>query len=150
MIFDRLSNASSYRGLGPRFVAAFDWLGSRDLTKVAVGRHDIRGAEVFALVQENATKPPEGGMWEAHRQYADVQCVVSGRERMGYQELAGIAVEQPYDEKNDCVLGKASGTFFEVPPGYFVVFLPQDAHMPNTAAGEPGTVRKVVVKVKLD
>jgi YhcH/YjgK/YiaL family protein len=33
--------------------------------------------------------------------------------------------------------------------GSFVVFFPEDAHMPGMAAGSPEPIRKVVVKINL-
>lgn len=54
-------------------------------------------------------------------------------------------------EENDVV-------FYEDPPMYgqvllregdLIVVAPEDAHKPRCAAGEPGPVKKVVVKVKI-
>jgi len=40
----------------------------------------------------------------------------------------------------------------EIPmaPGMFIVFLPQDAHGPDIAIGEPASARRIVIKVPLD
>ena len=149
MILDKLENVSLYRSLGPRFAAALDWLHGQDLRTITAGRHDIDGSDVYALVQENTTKPQEQGVWEAHRAYADVQCVVEGVERMGRVDIGDVKVTEQYNEKDDYLLGQATGSFFDVKPGGFVVFHPHDAHMPGAAAGAPAKVRKVVVKVRL-
>lgn len=150
MILDTLRNASLYHALGPRFAAALRWLADTDLEAVAVGRHDIDGQDVFALVQENRTRPQAEGVWEAHRKYADVQCVVRGPERMGCTDLGDLTVTRPYDEKDDALLATGSGNFFHVAPGRFAIFLPHDAHMPGVAIDDaPADVRKVVVKVRM-
>ncbi len=50
---------------------------------VALGRHDLDGDDLFALVQEYTTRAADECVWEAHRRYIDVQFVVTGAERMG-------------------------------------------------------------------
>lgn len=44
-----------------------------------MGRHEIDGDRVFALVQNYTTNPIEGALYEAHRRYSDIQFVFSGR-----------------------------------------------------------------------
>jgi len=40
-----------------------------------------------------------------------------------------------------------AGDYLTVGAGQFVILWPGDAHMPGIAAGVPGPVRKVVVKI---
>ncbi len=35
-------------------------------------------------------------------------------------------------------------------PGMFAVFMPREPHKPGCVVGEPGEIKKVVVKVKAD
>ena len=147
MVLDRLENASLYTGLTPRLAAAFDYLRKTDLGTLALGRHDIEGSHVFALVQEYRTKPLAEGFWESHRAYIDVQYVIAGTERIGYANLSALRPRAPYDADKDLLVHDGSGSFFDVPAGSFAIFAPQDAHMPCLAAGEPAHVRKVVIKV---
>ena len=147
MILDRLDNATAYQAAHPRLRQAFAFLQSADLGKLSLGRHEIAGNDLFALVQEYRTKPVAEGFWESHRRYIDVQYVITGAERMGYANLAALSVRQPYDADKDLLLLDGQGDFFTVRAGMFTVFTPQDAHMPCLVAGEPAQVRKVVVKV---
>jgi biofilm protein TabA len=147
MVLDRLDNAAPYQALLPRLRQAFDFLRSADLAGLPQGRHDVAGNDLFALVQEYRTKPGSEGFWESHRKYIDVQYVVAGVERMGYANLATLAVRQPYDADKDLLILDGSGDFLTVGAGMFTIFAPQDAHMPCLAAGEPAAVRKVVIKV---
>jgi biofilm protein TabA len=147
LIFDRLENAAAYQAVHPRLRQAFDFLRSTDLGRLALGRHDVDGDNVFALVQEFRTKPDAEGFWESHRKYIDVQCVVAGVERMGYANLATLAVRKDYDADKDLLILDGSGDFLTVSAGMFTIFAPQDAHMPCLAVGESAPVRKVVVKV---
>ena len=52
-----------------------------------MGKIPIQGDQVFALVQDNTTKPRAQGTWEAHRKYIDVQFVAAGVEEMGYANI---------------------------------------------------------------
>lgn len=148
MILDTLSNAANYFGLGERIALAFQYLKETDCNKLEVGKISLLGEQVFALVQDNTTKPREQGIWEAHRKYIDVQFVAAGVEEMGYANIKTLAVKKPYDEQTDFALFEGSGSFVTVPAGSFTIFFPEDGHIPGVAvADKPAAVRKVVLKV---
>lgn len=158
MIIDQLHNVQSgfyphllsaegpNAGLAQRLRKGFDFLLTTDLKNTPVGRIDIDGDQVFAMVQEYNTRPKAQGFWEAHRQYIDIQYVVSGVEHMGFANLAQLEAGD-YDESKDFLPLQGVGSFVLLPAGMFTVFLPEDAHMPAMAVNEPEPVKKVVVKV---
>lgn len=168
MILDHLSRADLYFALGPRFQQAFEFLRRSDLLQLPLGKHEIEGEKVFALVQEYSPKPRAVGKFEAHERYWDVQFVAKGVERMGWVVRSRLAISEPYDPAREVMFFESSpyngiGDFFLVAEGFFTVFGPEDVHMPgvavaeNTASdsvfssilqGPPNQlVRKVVVKV---
>ena len=147
MIADRLDRAAQYAGLPPRIRTALDWLRATNLAWLPVGRLDLEGDQLFALVQEYDTKPMADGLWEAHRRYIDVQYVVSGHERMGYTPLETITVTKPYDAEKDYLNGTGPGTFVDAPAGMVFVLWPGDAHMPGLQVQGASPVRKIVMKV---
>ena len=155
MILDRLEESVHYAPLGKRFAAGFAYLREKDLVNLADGRYEIQGKDVFAIVQTYLPKTHAEGRWEAHRDCADIQYVVSGAERMGAASLVGVTVESPYDAEKDVEFYHSvnGGNFFEVNAGEFAVFYPHDVHMPSLelAAGsaKPQEVKKVVIKVRL-
>ena len=160
MIIDQLKNVDSdfYAGLLAgannygvlrRIKAALHFLQSTDLENLPVGRIELEGKQLFALVQEYNTKPRGKGFWEAHRQYIDVQYVVSGVEHMGYVNLAQMKVGT-YDAKTDFLPMEGEGNFLVMPAGTFTIFAPQDGHMPGMAVSDPQPVKKVVVKVAIE
>src|SRR5262245_6851492 len=101
MILDVLSNASLYRGLPARLVAALDWLQTTDLAALPLGKTVLEGDKLFALVQEYTPKPQDVGKFEAHRRYWDVQYVAQGTERMGWNTLARMTVSEPHSDERD-------------------------------------------------
>lgn len=153
MILDSLAQAKLYRTLGTRFAAGFDYLAATDLLALADGRYEIQGSDVFAIVQSYNTKPREQGRWEAHRQYADIQFIVTGRERMGVAPISSLKLACEYDPEKDVAFYEAEadgdGQFFDVSESSFALFLPHDVHMPSLAIESPGPVKKVVVKVRV-
>jgi len=148
MIVDRLDNPAPLYQLPGRLARALDYLRSTDMRSVALGRHDIDGDRLFALVQEYTTKLPDACVWEAHRRYIDVQFVVTGAERMGYAILSQMRERQPYDVGRDVALFEPGGEFVCIRAGMFAIFGPEDVHSPSHAVGSPAHVRKVVVKVE--
>ncbi len=147
MIIDSIKNAALYKGTGARIQVALEYLAKTDFATMAPGRYDIDGNNVYALVQHYQTKPREKGLWEAHRRYLDVQYVAAGIESMGYAQIGSLTVTQPYSPEKDCELFAGTGDFVTARAGTFVIFFPEDGHMPCIASAEPAAVRKVVVKV---
>ena len=148
MIVDQLKNAATYYPLNPRLERALRYLEFMDLEKLAPGRYEISGDQVFALVQEYHTKPMDQGFWEAHQKYIDVQYVVTGIERMGYACVDRMRLIE-YNEEKDFARLEGEGVFLKVPAGTFLIMAPQDAHMPGMALDQPAPVKKVVVKVRV-
>ena len=71
MIFDTLDQSDRYCSLSPRFSKAFAFLKNMN-DDVSIGRHDIEGDDVYALVQSYETAPVEAHQYEVHREYLDV------------------------------------------------------------------------------
>ncbi len=150
MIVDHIRNASRYGGIAERMQTAFEYLAATDFGNLTPGRYDLDGDKVFALVQQYETKARDQGVWEAHRRYIDVQYIAKGIETIGYADLDGLTITQPYARDKDCMLLAGDGDFLTARAGTFCVFFPEDAHMPGLTCQTPGTVRKVVVKVRIE
>lgn len=148
MVTDLISNARLYMGLGPFINRALAWVAATDLTKLPVGRQEIDGDNVFALVSEYHTKAMADGKWETHRKYLDLQCVVSGIEQIGYAP-ASTLTGGDYNAEKDISFLTGAGDFIKAVPGRFMLIWPDDAHMPGMALGESVPVRKVVVKIRM-
>jgi biofilm protein TabA len=149
MIIDRLANPSPLFQLPARLARALEYLRATDLVSVPIGRHDLDGDRLFALVQEYTTRAADECVWEAHRKYIDVQVVVVGVERMGYANLAEMRERDAYDATRDVTFFEPGESFVIIPGGTFAIFGPEDVHSPGHAAGQPAPVRKVVIKAML-
>ena len=130
---------------------AFEYLARADLATLPLGRTDIEGDDVYVMMSEGETRPPEQVKFEAHRRYIDIQLVVQGQEAIGVAPAASLTTVEPYDPAKDI-------EFFAVPPrsetlelraGDFAVFAPADAHRPSLHLEGPHVSRKAVVKVSV-
>ena len=126
MIKDNLKNAESYHKLGEGFKKGFEFLKNTDMKNLENGKYQIEGDDIFVSVQDYTTKPQEQGKFEAHKKYADIQFIIK-----------------------DIIFLEGDGDFVNAKEGDFVIFMPEDAHMPCIAQNEPSYVKKAVVKVLL-
>jgi YhcH/YjgK/YiaL family protein len=149
MIIDKLSNSNLYSGLGVRINKAFYYLKKTDFSKMELGKYEIDGDNIFALVNEYNTKNENEGKLEAHKKYIDVQFVAKGCELMGYAPLENQKVIDEYNEQNDITFFSGDKSFTKVDEGMFAIFFTTDVHLPGITFDEKSYVKKVVVKVKV-
>ncbi|MGK9368754.1 YhcH/YjgK/YiaL family protein [Melioribacter sp. Ez-97] len=149
MILDQIKHTEIYYPLGENFRKAFEFLKSSDLENIDEGKYEIDGDNVFAVVQNYDTKPRTAGKWEAHKKYADIQFIVSGKEKIGFSFPTKMIVTEDYNPDKDLMFLKGEGEFLILESGYFAVFFPTDIHMPGIAVNLSTPVKKVVVKVKV-
>jgi YhcH/YjgK/YiaL family protein len=149
MIIDNIKNSHLYYTVHPRFKNAFDYIHQIDEDTIPVGKYEIDGDNMYALVQEYNTKLKEQGFWEAHRRYIDLQYVVQGAEGFGFANINHLQ-QGGYDSSKDFLPLQGDGDFFTLRSGCFILLLPQDAHMPGMALGSPAFVRKIVIKIPVD
>jgi YhcH/YjgK/YiaL family protein len=149
MIIDQIRNTPLYYALHPQFKRAFDYVNEIDIKAIPVGRHEIDGDAMYALVQEYDTKLKEEGKWEAHRRYIDLQYVVEGTEGIGYANIHHLKQDK-YDSVKDFLPLQGEGDLVTVRSGSFVLLFPEDAHMPGMAVGTPAPVKKIVLKISVE
>ncbi len=151
MIIGRLANWSDHVS-GPVWARAFEFIQSLD-ARSSDAETAIDGSDMFARVMSYATRTPDQGVLEAHREYIDIQSSIVNCERIDWFPASGLTVKTPYDATNDVEFYERTGCAparVDVHPGTFAILYPQDAHMPQLVAGEkPCTVKKVVIKIRL-
>ena len=148
MILDTLDNWNKYVWRNDSFRVAFEYL-QRLKPDIADGKHVVDGEAVFNLMQSYDTKPLEGREYEAHRDYADIQYLMSGQESILWAPKPKLTVTKPYTPDIEFYALIPDPTELVLAPGQFCVFFPQDAHVPCVFHTKPGKVRKAVMKVRL-
>lgn len=151
MVIDKMENASLYYGLGPRFQKALEWLQTVDPNTLTLGeRVELDGSDIYAFLFDVDTLPAEDCKLECHKNYADIQYLVSGLEGAGYA-LPDAPLEQltEYDPAGDIQFYTTKWDTLTIRPGTFYIVWPQDLHAPRVAMEQPVPVRRLVAKVKL-
>ncbi|HGG7337575.1 TPA: N-acetylneuraminate anomerase [Escherichia coli] len=118
----------------------------------APGRYELQGDNIFMNVMTFNTQSPVEKKAELHEQYIDIQLLLNGEERILFG-MAGTARQcEEFHHEDDYQLCSAieNEHTINLKPGMFAVFMPGEPHKPGCVVGEPGEIKKVVVKVKAD
>jgi biofilm protein TabA len=149
MILDVLENAHRYPALYKGFAKAFDFLLRPDLKELPAGKYEIDTDRVHAMVSKEHGRRKEDALLETHEKYIDIQLILAGTDEMGWKPKS--LCKKPagkYDQKNDeQIFMDEPDAWISTQSGAFVIFFPEDAHMPLISSGQ---IHKVVVKVAVD
>lgn len=118
----------------------------------APGRYELQGDNIFMNVMTVNTQSPVEKKAELHEQYIDIQLLLNGEERILFG-MAGTARQcEEFHHEDDYQLCSAieNEQAIILKPGMFAVFMPGEPHKPGCVVGEPGEIKKVVVKIKAD
>ena len=127
---------------------AFAFLRDTNLLTLKNGRHNIDGDNVYAIVSEAPSKDYDKTAFESHKNYIDLQYVITGEENMGRTPVESLTVDKAYNDKTDIAFYKGDGKIYTVPQNSFLLFFPGEAHRPNITPGGNEVVKKVVIKIR--
>ncbi len=147
MVLDRLENMDAYRTLGDGFAKAIDYLKGIDVLQMPISEFTIDECAVYGFIKEKQLTK-ENEKWEVHRRYADIQLVLGGSERMGFQPYTNQPVSEPYNPDKDVELFVGNvGSELILNPGDFAIFFPGELHRPDCPTAKGPLSRKMVIKV---
>ena len=128
MIFDSLNNCNKYFETHKNFEKSFSFIKRAVEENLPVGRYEIDGDNVFASVQEYISNFESDGSFEGHRNYIDIQFIVSGIEVMDVMSVSKAISEISYDSAKDIEFfknnHKAGRLVLEA--GEYAIFFPSD------------------------
>ena len=148
MICDTLNHLHLYKGFHKNLDTAIAFLAAHPLDTLPLGRTDVDGDEVFINTMDAALKPHADSHAEYHHLYADLQIDLTGGEGWGYETVPGTEVE-PYHSDIGQV-DSPDALFGTLGEGRFVLFFPGELHRPGVKTSDCSTVRKAVVKIKME
>ncbi len=107
--------------------------------------------DLFLIEEAYLTKRPAEVRWEAHREWADVQVILAGEERMDVARVGNLNLVEDLSPQRDMLYFEnyEEGSALRLEAGDVAIYLPVDAHRPGLQVGPPSLVRKLVVKVRL-
>ncbi|MFB2117640.1 YhcH/YjgK/YiaL family protein [Parapedobacter sp. 2B3] len=148
---DSIAFEKQYKLNPARWDSAFRFLREHDLSKLETGRYELDGSNLFVNIDEYETKHAKEVSYEAHRVYADIQYVVSGREKIGITHLDSLDLVTPYVAEKDIAFYRKNGQdrYRLADSTRFFIFFPSDAHKPCVDVDSTLHIRKAVVKIKL-
>ena len=151
MIFDALKNCELYYPLHRNFEKAFDFIKRAVAENLPVGKYEIEGKDLYASISEYTAKASQDGKFEGHREYIDIQFIVSGTETMELVDITRATPNTEYNEVKDVEFyaNEENATVALVTAGDYGIFYPSDIHKPGIMYKTPSAVKKIVVKVKL-
>lgn len=147
MIIDNIKNKDLYLSVNPGFKAAFEFIEKAVSENLADGKYPTEG-ENFCLVQ-SYTPSENCGKFEAHRNYIDIQYIVSGAEYMEWNHISEGRVTREYIPEDDCAFYSTDNKVkLTLTQGSFAVFFPEDLHNPGNCTTPAVPVKKIIAKVK--
>ena len=154
MFFGNIKNlAQDQKALPAAVVKGLEYLKNTDFSQVEVGKYEIDGSKIFALVQEHQTSPKEQRRAEAHARNIDIQFVIEGAELIGFGlSDAANQVQEDLLETKDNIFFKTVKDEMDLllTAGNYAVFFPEEVHRPCCQLGGNTKLRKVVVKIAVD
>ncbi len=152
MVFDNLKNCELYFGMHPRFREAFDFIKKAIADDLPAGKYEIDGKELWASVQEYTSKLEAEAKAEAHKNYIDIQFIVSGIEVIEGFDIARATPKSEYNDVKDVMFYEDDANAVKgiLNTDEYGIFFPNDVHKPGMCLnGNQATVKKIVVKVKV-
>lgn len=150
MIYDKIENIELYKGLSDDIYAGMRYLKEMN-PDVEPGTYEIN-PRVKAFVSEYTTKPENENGYEAHQKNIDIQYLLKGTEKIACLPVDELQETQPYNPSTDAAFYESNLrplTLVLRPLTSFVLFFPQDGHMPQLSITAPEPVKKVVIKIKI-
>lgn len=146
MIIGALSDRERYYSTHFLFHEAFDYA-IANYKLLGEGKHIVVEDKIILIIANNDLRDKNEAPLEAHRQYIDIQIVISGTESYGVRDTNRCDNScDGYDAERDI-------EFFEdkfenlitLHEGDFAIFFPEDAHAPLIGEGK---VKKMILKIR--
>lgn len=148
MIYDKIDNLNIYAGISEDIRLGLEYLRTVK-PDVEKGVHEL-SPRVKAIVSEYVTKEENENGFEAHRDYIDIQYLISGQEKIACLPLEYLKETKTYKAEIDAAFYEEKELKSQeiiLGGGYFAIFFPQDGHKPGLCIGKQDFVQKVVVKI---
>ena len=150
MITDRIEEIVSLPIPEEAIRAIAEFINSNDMMTVENKTHKLVG-EHYVNVSEFDTDPQTINKLEFHGKFADVQCIISGKERFLTAATSDSTITQPYSVEKDVGVATADNVkHVDVNEGYFVYFAPGELHGPGFSTDNTSChCKKAVFKIRI-
>lgn len=148
MIIDRINRFQQYSRNIPEIYEVMKFVEKTKKENLPVGKYPLQNG--FVLIQEGTTRRFEDADFEVHREYIDIQVIVSGTEYVEYADMTELKTKVPFDLEKDLELMSGEGCKIQIKPDTFYILYPTDGHKPCCHEYTPTSYKKVLAKIKID
>ncbi len=146
MFVDHKLQFNKYCEIDRRLVPINSFIENIKPEDLKAGRYNLTD-DIFYIVSYSTKKGTT--RFEAHRNYIDVQYIVSGAERMLWAPVCSVEECETYNPEKDVAfynLSEENNMAVDLYSGGFAVFYPHDAHSPEHPLSDD-EVLKIVFKI---
>ena len=118
-----------------------------------VGKNVLIEGKLWISVFDVTPEPAAGKLWEAHRDFADLQMVLSGGEYCLLDDRSRCIAAGEYDARSDCRFfthPEVECTAVRLVPGMALLIGVNEIHSPGVICGDGAPYRKLVAKIHRD
>lgn len=148
MIYGRIKDALTYRGIHPGLDLALSYIRPNFLENLEEGKRvELDGDRAYCTSFTYETIPEKEGFFEAHLKYLDIHIMLSGKERVDIAPPGELNQTKAEPENDFYAYDGEPWHSLILKPGEFLVVFPEDAHRIKLQVEGPQTVTKAVFKV---
>jgi len=116
---------------------------------IPTGKTYLDGEQLYVSVDVYETKPAALKDFETHDRYIDIQFLLQGSELCGWAPRKTLSEKTAYIKERDIAFQHKPQQFetVAIDTERFVVFFPEDGHMPGLVNVSAHQVKKVVIKI---
>lgn len=146
MIFDTITNLKNYSALNPHFEEIAKFIEENDMKALECGSYEVaEGVKVGISEYE----PANGGDFEAHRDYHDLQYAITDGEYIDVLPIEFAKDSTGYKPDIEFFTAQtAEATRVALTEGTFVFLAPNDTHKPCIKMNS-NKIKKAVFKIKI-
>ena len=117
----------------------------------ADGKYVIDGDDLFINLMTYENHIESECLFEAHRNYIDIQMLLAGEEVIGFTDRESLKLTTPYTANDYELFAMTDKPYDRVilRGDRLVIILPPEPHAPGIAIDKPQRVRKMVAKIKM-
>lgn len=150
MIFGNLNEIHLYKGLNKNLDIAIDFICKGSYKNGIIGKNIIDNNSLFFNVDECKTKSLNECCFELHKKYLDIHVIIEGEEIIGYSSLDVLNSKTSYDNKKDFqILEGEQQYYFNMNKNNFIIFFPNEAHMPLISKKNNSYLKKAIFKIEM-
>ena len=132
-----------------KITEALEYIEALDKSTLTPGIHEVNDEFYYNYLEYEANEPTNT-IYEAHKNYVDIQYIVEGQEHVDVSFEEYMELDTPYDVEKDIMFYKNPQKCFSriLGAGEYIIVLPHELHKPGQKVGENGNVKKIVGKVR--